>query len=34
MTSRVKVPVQLGRALKEFDDFMEQAGRTPAASTN
>ena len=30
MTSRVKAPVQLGRALKEFDDFMEQAGKAPS----
>ena len=31
MTSRVKVPLQLGRALKEFDDFMEQSGKAPVA---
>jgi threonine synthase len=31
MQSRVKAPVQMGRALKEFDDFMEQAGRAPVA---
>jgi hypothetical protein len=26
MTPRVKVPVQLGRALSEFDAFMEGEG--------
>src|SRR5204862_7111191 len=31
MQPRVKAPVQLGRALKEFDDFMERAGKTPVA---
>jgi len=30
MNSRVKAPLQLGRALKEFDDFMEQSGKAPA----
>jgi threonine synthase len=34
MTSRVRAPLQLGRALKEFDDFMEQSGKAPVTSTN
>ena len=29
MQSRVRAPLQLGRALKEFDDFMEQSGKAP-----
>jgi threonine synthase len=31
MTARVKPPVQLGRALKEFDAFMEETGKAPVA---
>ena len=31
MSSRVKPPAQLGRALKEFDAFMEESGKTPVA---
>jgi threonine synthase len=34
MQSRVRAPLQLGRALKEFDDFMEQSGKAPAATRN
>jgi threonine synthase len=30
MNARVKPPVQLGRALKEFDAFMEESGKAPA----
>ena len=30
MAARVKPPVQLGRALKEFDAFMEESGKAPA----
>ena len=31
MSARVKSPVQLGRALKEFDAFMEESGKAPVA---
>jgi threonine synthase len=33
MNGRVRPPVQLGRALKEFDAFMEQSGRTPVVQS-
>jgi hypothetical protein len=33
MSARVKSPVQLGRALKEFDAFMEESAKTPVAQS-